>query len=284
MRNRDEDELSDILIDDDEQEENQKGRSKKLFLIVAMAVILLLVVVFAIYALTREETPQQTTNPALAPAPTLPASGSTNSDTFTQIPATTPAVPSKDKFEDIIARIKNEQTAKPEIPAKPANTQPAPSTQQPATPPGATTANNDLQGLFKPQTPPQTPPPSQTTQPAPPPAQPAAPSTPPPAPKPAATTETPKQNVPPKVVDIASDPNGIFFIQAASVSRFSEDSDFAKKLKSHKLPYRVQEENVNNKTVYRVLIGPYGSRADAQKVLATVRYYLEKEAFIKQVN
>lgn len=68
------------------------------------------------------------------------------------------------------------------------------------------------------------------------------------------------------------------------MSRFSEDSDFAKKIKNHQLPYRVQEENVNNKTVYRVLIGPYGSKADAQKVLSTVRYYLEKEAFIKQVN
>ncbi len=31
MRNRDEDELSDILIDDDEEEKETKGRSKKIF-------------------------------------------------------------------------------------------------------------------------------------------------------------------------------------------------------------------------------------------------------------
>lgn len=282
MRNRDEDELSDILIDDDEDEKETKGRSKKIFLIVAMAVILLLVVVFAIYALTREETPKQSQGP-LAPAPSQPTGLGGDS---IQPPATTSAGPSKDKFEDIIARIKNEQP-KPEIPAKP-------SSQQPTTiaPPPGIGNNDDLQSLFKPQNPapapapaptPTPPPAAQTPTPAPSTTTPVAP--PPAAPKPAPTaSEAPKPAAPPKIVDVASDPNGSFFIQAASVSRFSDDSDFAKKLKSHKLPYRVQEENVNNKTVYRVLIGPYGSKADAQKVLSTVRYYLEKEAFIKQVN
>ncbi|MDE6979620.1 MAG: SPOR domain-containing protein [Helicobacter sp.] len=273
MRNRDEDELSDILIDDDEEEKETKGRSKKIFLIVAMAVILLLVVVFAIYALTREETPKQPQSP-LAPAPIQNTGLPSDS-----LQPSASAVPSKDKFEDIIARIKNEQP-KPEIPAKP-------SSQQPTTiaPPPGVGNNDDLQSLFKPQNPAPAPAPAPT--PTPPAAQTPAPApTPPPAaPKQTtATNEAPKPAAPPKVVDIASDPNGSFFIQAASVSRFSEDSNFAKKIKSHKLPYRVQEENVNNKTVYRVLIGPYGSKADAQKVLSTVRYYLEKEAFIKQVN
>lgn len=280
MRNRDEDELSDILIDDDEEEKETKGRSKKIFLIVAMAVILLLVVVFAIYALTREETPKQPHGP-LAPAPSQPTGLPSDS-----LQPPTSAGPSKDKFEDIIARIKNEQP-KPEIPAKP-------SSQQPTTiaPPPGIGNNDDLQSLFKPQNPAPAPAPAPTPTPPPAAQTPApAPSTttsvtpPPAAPKQTtATNEAPKPAAPPKVVDIASDPNGSFFIQAASVSRFSEDSDFAKKIKSHKLPYRVQEENVNNKTVYRVLIGPYGSKADAQKVLGTVRYYLEKEAFIKQVN
>ena len=280
MRNRDEDELSDILIDDDEDEKETKGRSKKIFLIVAMAVILLLVVVFAIYALTREETPKQPQGP-LAPAPSQPTGLGGD---FAQPPTTAPAVPSKDKFEDIIARIKNEQP-KPEIPAKPSSQQPT----NVAPPPG--TGGDDLQSLFKPQTPAPAPTPTPTPEPtpqipAPAPSTTTPPVTPPPAvPKPAPTaSETPKPAAPPKIVDVASDPNGSFFIQAASVSRFSEDSDFAKKIKSHQLPYRVQEENVNYKTVYRVLIGPYGSKADAHKVLSTVRYYLEKEAFIKQVN
>ncbi|MDE7255571.1 MAG: hypothetical protein K2N54_05270, partial [Helicobacter sp.] len=160
MRNRDEDELSDILLDDDEEEKETKGRSKKIFLIVAMAVILLLVVVFAIYALTREESPKQPQGP-LAPAPSQPTGLGGDS---MQPPATTPAVPSKDKFEDIIARIKNEQP-KPDIPSKPSSQQPTTITP----PPG--TGGEDLQSLFKPQNPAPAPAPSTTTPvPAPPPA------------------------------------------------------------------------------------------------------------------
>lgn len=291
MRNKDhEDELSDILIDDNE-EEKPKGRSR-LFLVVAMAGILLLVVVFAIYALTRDDGSQQ----ASATTPMPPAAALTpppqqgidqNIGSFSGVginttpQPTTPAQPApagKDKFEDIIARIKNEQNKPSDIPNKPQPApQPTPMTTPPTTvvaPPTTATNSNDLQGLFKPQ----------TNAPAPAPATPepivTAPA-PAPAPKPAPKEQP---STPPKTVNVASDPNGNFAIQVASVSKFSEDSNLAKQLKNHKLPYTVQEENVNNKTVYRVLIGPYGSRADAQKVLTTVRYYLEKEAFIKQVK
>ncbi len=297
MRNRDnEDELSDILIDDDDQEiEKKKSGSKKIFLVVAMAFILLLVVVFAIYALTRGEESEQPSSaqpPSVTPSPIVPPQTQTNTQGFSDVGinnvgsnvASNDTTPSRDKFEDIIAKIKSEQNKNnPNIPLKP---QPQPQSIQPAqqetkspppvvniAPPTSATSNEDIKGLFKPQAPE---PPKETiiTQSQPPPKE-------APKPKPAASSDS---QVPPKIVSVASNPNGKFYIQAASVSKFSEESDFAKKIKNHKLPYIVQEENINNRTVYRILIGPYGSRADALNVLKTVRYYLEKEAFVKQIN
>ncbi|RAX56840.1 hypothetical protein CCZ01_08255 [Helicobacter monodelphidis] len=286
------DDLNDIIIDDENEEQIRKGGSKKLFLVVAMAVILLAVIVFAIYALTRSENTTTETSPTPPPPPvTNPNKNPDNSGLFSP----TGITPNPNSIDDSIDRIKKDLGVKnpPTTSTLPPiqggnNTIPTtsptqnPNTTTTITPPGGggiagatqPQQGTDLDSLYQPipQTikPTEVIPPKNTTEPKP--AE---------KPKPA----EPKQPAtPPKIVNIKSDPNGIFYIQAASVAKFSDDSTFAKKLKSYKLPYKVQEESVNDKTVYRVLIGPYGSKADATKVLESVKYHLEKEAFIKQIK
>ena len=71
-----------------------------------------------------------------------------------------------------------------------------------------------------------------------------------------------------------------YYIQVASLSRFSPDKRFLQVIEKHGYGYKVADKTVDGKPLKRVYVGPFKSKAEAQKALPTVRETIQPGAFI----
>lgn len=101
-----------------------------------------------------------------------------------------------------------------------------------------------------------------------------------PAPAPA---EEEKVMAPAKPVPAASAPipaTKSYYVQVASLSRFNPDKRFLEVIEKHGFHYKVADKTINGKAMKRVYIGPFATKAEAQKALGPIRESIQPGAFI----
>lgn len=251
-------ELDDLLISNGEGDELKGGNNKKLILLSAIGVLLFAVVVLVVYLFQGDSQDSDYNTPNLETQKPIESATSQNAQAsnanqqntdFGQVPIQN-NTSSDDQFQAIINQIKAQQSEN------------NPASQALPTAPAATPKA-------------ESPKPAQTTQVA---------QT---APR-QERQESPKPSVSDSFKDVrvndpalqGSEATRGFYVQVGSFSKFSPNKQLLGLINEGKFSYRMQKSGDNN----RLLIGPYGTKQEAQDRLSEIRSKINKDAFIKEIK
>ncbi len=270
--------LSDIIL---EKERGSGEKIKKLLLGGASLVLLFLIVLIIVKMLNNPEeavvqenlaSAAQPASPAPAPHSTAPAATSDTHEAgedglFKQEPIIDEGSDTDLKFEEMVKKLKEQDKslqATGETPKEEkidlAPTASA-SAQKPATPPHSEERPAPKQETATPKKAASAP----AIVPAPAPVKPHVVHT--PAPTPVKSTSLPG-----------------YFIQVGATTRSFPDRRFLKKIKASGYDYIIQKVTLHGRTVKKVLVGPYGTKAAALKALPGVRTTINPSAFLFRVK
>ncbi len=252
-------ELNNIVIDD--EQEGKVQNSKKFLLIGAAAIVLFLVVLVSVYSLNQEEeevSPLAQAQDSLVPqqkADSMLESQDDRDAKFEQVPISDES-PKKeesvDKFDEIVKEIQSKQKNITDV--EPANLPP---------PPRAEIQPQEKEVLSQ-------------------------------------TKVVPKESVVPQNVETDSVikslveqttsnkaevndvPKG-WYIQVGSFSRFTPNDKFLNTIKENGFEYHILKTKSGDKSIQKVLVGPFKSRDEARDANVKVREEINKEAFLKKI-
>ncbi len=77
--------------------------------------------------------------------------------------------------------------------------------------------------------------------------------------------------------------HGKHYVQVGSFAQYAPNKTFLRKITGSGYSYTYYKVVVNGKTINKVIIGPFNSKAAARKALSTIRKRIEKGAFILKV-
>ncbi len=93
----------------------------------------------------------------------------------------------------------------------------------------------------------------------------------------APTVHKPKTGYTTKVI------HGKHYIQVGSFSQYAPNKTFLRKITGNGYSYTYYKVTVKGKTINKVIIGPFNSKAEARRALSTIRKRIERGAFIIKV-
>lgn len=241
-------ELDDLLLGNGEEEETKEPKSKKTILLVAIGVVLFAIIILVVYLL-QGDSKQTTETNTLTSKPLeeaqLPQVTSKETTTdFGQVPIQSQDSSSSDEQFQKIIDQIKAQQKEQNLPNPPKEEV---VTIEPK--PAMKQVNNA------------------TT-----PSVPAASN----APSASNVPSTPAQ---PQKANEDETPKG-FYIQVGSFSKGSPNQQLLSTIKDLNLEYRMQKSGAVN----RLLVGPFGTKADAQNQLNLVKERINKDAFIKEIK
>lgn len=251
-------ELDDLLISNNEGDESKSGNSKKLILLSAIGVLVFAVVVLIVYLLQGDSHDSNPTAQSPETQKPLESLGSQNTQTsntsqqntdFGQVPIQN-NTSSDDQFQMIINQIKAQQNQAN------ASSQSLPTV--PTTPKAESSKPAQQQANL-----PQTNQKSEKQEVA----------------KPSARDNFKDVKVNDPSLQGSEATRG-FYIQVGSFSKFSPNKQLIGTINEGKYSYRMQKSGDNN----RLLIGPYGTKQEAQDILSEIRSKINKDAFIKEIK
>lgn len=76
---------------------------------------------------------------------------------------------------------------------------------------------------------------------------------------------------------------GHYYVQVGSFSRYSPDKKFLSSITNRGYKYSYHKVTRNNKTLNKVLIGPFNSERDARAALTNIRKHIIKGAFLTKI-
>lgn len=241
-------ELNDLLIEDDEFEESS-GSSKKILLIGAAALILFLMAIFVVYSVNRGD------DPAVSQSAPLPDA---EPEAIEQ-PVESSVLDEKPLFEQV--PIEEED-------------------------PAAMNQKDEFEKIVdeikqkqvqKPVSAPTKPIPMQPTQ----------TEKPEKVPTPAVSKPEPAASKPKAAETSMPKPSGSvpagFYVQVGAFFKFTPDKQFIRAITEHHFSYELLKTSQNGKEVTKVLVGPFGTRSEANQALATIKEKINSRAFIKKI-
>ncbi len=77
--------------------------------------------------------------------------------------------------------------------------------------------------------------------------------------------------------------HGKHYVQVGSFSKYAPNKTFLNKITNSGYSYTYHKVVINGKTLNKVIIGPFNTKAEAKKALSTIRKRVEKGAFILKV-
>ncbi len=77
--------------------------------------------------------------------------------------------------------------------------------------------------------------------------------------------------------------HGKHYVQVGSFAQYAPNKAFLRKITGNGYSYTYYKVKVKGKTINKVIIGPFNSKAEARKALSTIRKRIEKGAFIIKV-
>ncbi len=92
-----------------------------------------------------------------------------------------------------------------------------------------------------------------------------------------------KATAKPKASFIKNVAHGKHYVQVGSFSKYAPNKTFLNKITNGGYSYTYHKVVINGKTLNKVIIGPFNTKAEAKKALSTIRKRVEKGAFILKV-